>query len=112
MTHNRFFHGYCSNKGNAKSSFRYYIIESVREITDYNGGSVLETINKMEDFYFDDERIGDPFYGVYGSFKIDFKQSSMLITFSDSLERAIKLVENLTGNYVKETEQPIYRLPD
>lgn len=76
---------------------------------DYEGGTIIETINKVEDFYFDDERVSEPFYVVYGSFKIDFKTSSMLIASFPDLYRAIDLVENLTGNYVKETEQPIYR---
>lgn len=110
--HNRFFHGFCSNEGNNRSSFRYYIIETIRNISDYEGGSILETVNKLEDFYFDDDRIGEPFYAVFGSFKTGFPKSSMLVGTFENLSQAIDLVESLTGNYVKETEQPVYRLPD
>lgn len=109
---NRFFHGYCSNDGNPKSHFRYFIVETVQELTDHEGGTIFETVNNMEDFYFNEERIDQPFYAVYGSFKIDFKTSSRLIGTYSSLSQAISLVENLTGNFVKETEQPIYRIPD
>jgi hypothetical protein len=49
---------------------------------------------------------------VYGTFKAQFNKSSMVIGTFDQLHSAIDLVENLTGNYVKETEQPVYRVPD
>jgi hypothetical protein len=109
---NRFFHGFCLNTGNSKSNFQHFIIETVRPISDYSGRTITETINKMEDYYFDDDRIGNPFYMVYGTFKAQFNKSSMVIGTFDQLHSAIDLVENLTGNYVKETEQPVYRVPD
>lgn len=108
---NRFFHGFALNDGNNKSCFKHYIIESARELRDYSGEPIIETIIKMEDFYFDDERIGSPFYMVYGAFKTDSKRSSMVIGSFSELSKAIDLVENLSGNCVTETEQPVYRLP-
>lgn len=109
---NRFFHGYCSNDGNHQSHFRYFIVETVHELTDYENGTIFETVNNIEDYYFNNQRIDQPFYAVYGSFKIDFKTSSFLIGTFSSLAQAISLVENLTGNFIKETEEPVYRTPD
>lgn len=112
QTNNRFFYGFCKNHGNPRSHFNYFIIETVRELRDYNGEKIVETINKMEDYYFDDDRIGDPFYAVYGTLKPEFNRGSVLISTSYDLNKTIDLVQNLTGNYVTETEQPVYRLPD
>jgi len=81
-------------------------------VPDYSGGSIVETVNKMEDFYFDYERVGDPYYAVYGTLKSGFNRPSILISTFTSLDRAIDLVENITGNYMTETEQPVYRIPD
>ena len=110
--HNRFFHGFCKNTGNNSSNFSFYIIETVRNISDYNGGIIVETVNKIEDFYFDDNRIGEPFYAVFGTFKDNLNRSSMLIGTFENLSQAIDIIENITGNHVRETEQPVYRLPD
>lgn len=109
---NRYYHGYCRNNGNLKSSVNYYIIETVNEITDYEGGGVVETINSMEDFYFDDERIGDPFYAIYATLKEGSTKRSILISTKDSLDDAIYLVQSLSGNHMIETDQPVYRMPD
>lgn len=110
--HNRFYHGYCRNTGNARSNIQHFIIETVKNIPDYTGGSIVETVNEMEDFYFDDERIGDPYYAVYATLKAGFNRPSILVATFTSLARAIDLVENITGNYMIETKQPVYRVPD
>jgi hypothetical protein len=46
--------------------------------------------------------VGEVFYTIYGSFKIDFVQSSFKITTTNDLQTAIALVEHLTGNKVSE----------
>ena len=109
---NRFYHGYCKNTGNLRSNVQYFIIETVKNTPDYEGGSIVETVNKMEDFYFDEERVGEPYYAVYATLKAGFNKPSILISTFTSLDRAIDLVQNITGNYMIETEQPVYRIPD
>lgn len=109
---NRYYHGYCRNNGNPRSSVNYYIIETVREISDYEGGTIIETINNMEDFYFDEQRIGNPFYAIYAILKEGSAKASILISTKYSLDDAIYLVQSLSGNYMIETEQPVYRIPD
>ena len=110
---NRFFHGFCSNKGNANSQIKDFIIETVREIPNtQDGGIILESINNMEDFYFDEQRIGDPFYMVYGVPKGVFNQSAVVLGTFYNLQQAINLVEKVSGNFIKETDHPVYRVPE
>jgi|LakMenE18May11ns_1017448.scaffolds.fasta_scaffold9875345_4 hypothetical protein len=106
---NRFFHGFCANVGNLRSHFSKFIIETAHDITDYEGGTILETVSKMEDYYFNDERIGEPYYLIHGCLKPDFKQNVKFIAAFESLKQAIDLVEHLTGNEVIETEVPVYK---
>lgn len=106
---NRFYHGFVSNNGNAKSHFSKFIIETAHDITDYEGGTIIETIKKMEDYYFCDERVGEPYYLVHGTLKPDFKQSVKFIAAFENLQQAISLVEYLSGNTVIETEMPVYK---
>jgi hypothetical protein len=99
---NKFYQGHCGNDGNSRSHFRSFDIVTEREITDYEGGCILETVKSAEEYYDDTEMVGEPFYAVYGSFKIDFVQSSCKIMTTDKLEEAIAIVEHLTGNKVQE----------
>lgn len=106
---NRFFHGFCTNIGNNRSHFSKFIIETAHDLTDYEGGTILETVKKMEDYYFNDERVGEPYYLIHGCLKADFKQSTKFIAAFESLKQAIELVEHLSGNDIIETEVPIYK---
>ncbi|NBU33521.1 hypothetical protein EB118_10315 [bacterium] len=99
---NRFYQGFCLNTGNNASHFRSFEIITEREITDYEGGVIVESIKSAEEYYDDEEMIGEPFYAVYGSFKIGFVQSSSKILVTDNLEEAISIVEHLTGNKAQE----------
>jgi hypothetical protein len=99
---NRFYQGFCPNTGNSCSHFRGFDIVTEREITDYEGGSILESVKSAEDYYDDEGMVGEVFYTIYGSFKIDFVQSSFKITTTNDLQTAIALVEHLTGNKVSE----------
>ena len=58
----------------------------------------------MEDYYFFDERIGEPYYVIYGSLKSDTKKSLKFIAAFEELKRAIQLVQHFTGNDIEETE--------
>jgi hypothetical protein len=109
---NRFFYGFSLNYGNSSSHFRHFIIETVHDLNDYNGDTFIERVSRMEDYYFNEERVGEPYYVVYGSLKIDFKESSKFVASFESLNQAINLVEHLTGNPVTETDLPVYRPSD
>lgn len=106
---NRFFHGFCVNVGNSRSHFSKYIIETAHDITDYEGGTILETVTKMEDYYISEERIGEPYYLVHACFKPDFSQKIKFVAAFENLKQAVELVEHITGNTIIETEVPVFK---
>ena len=106
---NRFFHGFCTNLGNNKSHFSKFIIETAHDISDYDGGTIIETVTRMEDYYLNTERIGEPYYLIHGTLKPDFKQTVKFIAAFENLKQAIELVQCLSGNDVIETEVPVYK---
>ena len=99
---NRFFRGISPNTGNARSHFQYFAIDTVKEISDHEGGSIFDAVSSTEDFFSREQMISEPFYAVYGSFKPDHVQSGLPIGTFTNLEDAIRLVEMLTGNPVEE----------
>jgi hypothetical protein len=102
---NRLYRGWCSNEGNKRSHILHYRICTVRDITDYNGGTIPEEVNSLEEYFnIDDFGIDEPYYIVYGSFKFDFVRSSIKIFETSDLKIAVDIVEQLTGNKVQEDE--------
>ena len=100
---NRFFHGFATNDGNPKSHVKRFYIETVHDIKDYNGESIIERVSRMEDYYLSNERIDEPYYVVYASLKEHINESSKVIGAFEQLKMALNLVEHLTGNKVIET---------
>ena len=102
---NRFFKGWCSNEGNKRSKIIHYIISSVRDISDYSGGRIPEEIESLEEYFdVDGLSLGEPYYAIYGTFKLDVARGPIKIFETDELRVAIFIVEHLTGNRVKENE--------
>lgn len=99
---NRLYRGIVENTGNPKSHFQYFAIETVKEIRGLDGEIIFESIDSTEDYFNRDSIVGEPFYSVFGSFKIDHVQSGMSIATLDNLSDAIRLVEMLSGNTIKE----------
>ena len=99
---NKLYYGVCYNANNPHSHFRYFSINTVRNKSDGND-QYIDAIQTKDEYYtYDRNLYGDPFYQVYGSFKIDFAQTGMIITETDDLEYAINLVENLTGEKIRD----------
>lgn len=99
---NRVFRGIVDNTGNPRSHFQYFAIETVKEMRDSEGGIIFDMVKDAEDYFDRTSMIGEPFYSVYGSFKPDHVQSGMSIATLDNLSDAIRLVEMLSGNTIKE----------
>lgn len=100
---NKLFRGWCSNEGNGRSHILHYHIYTVRDITDYNGGSIPEEVNSLEEYFnFDGMTKGDPYYAIYGTFKLDIPRGPIKIFETEDLRAAIFIVESLTGNKVSE----------
>jgi hypothetical protein len=102
---NRYFKGWCSNEGNPRSHILHYHILTIRNISDYNGGFIPEEVNSLEE-YFNVDGIGidDPYYMVTGTFKFDFARTPIKILETSELKIAIDIVEQLTGNIIREDE--------
>lgn len=102
---NKLFRGWCSNEGNGKSHILHYHIYTLRDITDYNGGSIPEEIHTLEEYFnFDGMSKSDPYYAVYGTFKFDIPRGPIKIFESEDLKSAIFIVQELSGNKVVEDE--------
>lgn len=102
---NKLFTGWCSNEGNKNSHILHYRIYTIRDISDYNGGTLPEEISTLEEYFnIDGLGIGEPYYAVYGSFKFDIPKSPIKIFETEDLKSAIYIVEILSGNKVTENE--------
>ncbi len=102
---NRLFRGWCSNEGNPRSNILHFHIYTIRDITDYNGGIIPEEVDSLEEFFnIDGMAKSEPYYGVYGTFKMDIPRGPIKIFETPDLKVAVYVVEQLTGNRVKEDE--------
>jgi hypothetical protein len=102
---NKLFRGWCSNEGNGRSHILHYHIYTLRDITDYNGGSIPDEVNSLEEYFnMDGMAKGEPYYAIYGTFKFDIPRGSIKIFETEDLKAAIFIVEQLSGNKVIEDE--------
>ena len=102
---NRYFKGWCSNEGNKRSNILHYHIYTLRDISDYNGGTIPEEVNSLEE-YFNVDGLGsnESYYAVYATFKMNIPRGPIKIFETPDLKVAIYIVEQLSGNKVKEDE--------
>jgi hypothetical protein len=102
---NKLFRGWCSNEGNPRSHILHYHIYTIRDITDYNGGTIPEEVETLEEYFnIDGLSINEPYYAIYGTFKMDVPRGPIKIFETDELRSAVYIVEQLTGNKVVENE--------
>jgi hypothetical protein len=77
----------------------------VRDITDYAGGTIPEEVNSLEEYFNADLMAkDDPYYAVYATFKMDVQRGPIKIFETPDLKVAVYIIEQLTGNKVKEDE--------
>jgi hypothetical protein len=102
---NRFFRGWCSNEGNPRSHILHYLICTIRDLSDYEGGTIPEEVKNLEEYFnLDEEAIGDPYYAVYATFRLNIPKGPIKIFEGDDLRTAIFIVEKLSGNKVIEND--------
>ena len=79
---------HCKVKG-----FKKFSLETVRDISDYEGGLIQVKVDDLEDFLNNDESIDYPYYVIYGH-----RDSSVILlgTFFQ-YPKAITVFEHLTG---------------
>jgi hypothetical protein len=102
---NRFFKGWCSNEGNKRSHILHYHIYTLRDISDYNGGTIPEEVNSLEEYFnVDGLGLNESYYAVYATFKMDIQRGPIKIFETPDLKVAVYIVEQLSGNKVIEDE--------
>lgn len=105
---NKLFRGWCSNEGNNRSNILHYHIYTLRDITDYNAGFIPDEVHTLEEYYnLDNLAKSEPYYAIYGTFKMNIARGPIKIFETEELRMAIFIVEQLSGNKVIEDE--IYR---
>lgn len=100
---NRFYRGVVhSRQDNKHPSFRFVLIDTVKEIQDENGNFITDIFENKMDFLLFNRDIGDIFYGVYGSYWPENPKTSFMITETYDLNQAIRVAEEIMGNLIKD----------
>jgi hypothetical protein len=100
---NSLYDGWSSNRGNDRSEFIYYRILTIRDIkNDYE--IIPEEIKTLEEYYnIDGLGIDDPYYVVYGVYRMDVPKTMKKIGEFLNLKEAIQTLISITGNNVQES---------
>lgn len=99
---------------NTKSAYSGFEIITCREISDYNGGTIIEEVRSAEEYLnADEEALDDPFYRIFAVFKPEASWTTSdelsidnellpkrAIADFYNLKEAVKFLEELTGSKV------------
>lgn len=100
MRSNRLCNAFTLNTNN-KSVIKGFEIITCREMSDYNGGTIIEHLKTAEDFLDTDEfGLDDPFYRVFAVYKKDYNKTRKAIGDFYNVQEAMTFIEELTGNPV------------
>jgi hypothetical protein len=86
---------------NPKSPISHFILMTVREYNDYDGGTYIDEIRNISD-YLDNsyKAIDDPFYRIYGEKRTDdMKCNLILLAEFFHIEQAKEFLFNISGEY-------------
>lgn len=97
------------HNSSAKSAFSGFEIVTCREIPDYDGGTVIETVKTAEEYLNADEiALDEPFYRIFGIYKPktwmekygydNYIEKKRVIGDFYNIKEAVKFLEELTGN--------------
>lgn len=83
---------------NPKSPIEGFEIITCRELSDYEGGTVLEEIKTAEEFLnADEEAIDEPFYRIFAVYKQETGRSKKAIADFYNIKQATSFLQDLTG---------------
>lgn len=83
---------------NPSSRFKFFELITVREYSSPDGGTYIDRINTLTDFYADGRyAVDDPFYQIYGHYKIGFPQKERFIAEFFDLDSAVGFLQDLVG---------------
>ena len=84
---------------NPKSPIAYFLLVTVREFPDYEGGTYVDEIRDAEQFLNSDaDGIDEPYYQIYGErHTYDTEYKSIYLGEFYTLDKAKEFLYNLTG---------------
>lgn len=86
---------------NSKSPIVGFWITTCREISDYEGGTIIETVKTVEEYLDADElAVGDVFYRVIACYDKAYHSTKRAIGDFYSIKDAMNFVYELSGNEV------------
>lgn len=86
---------------NKKSLISHFILMTVREYMDYDGGTYIDEIKNSTDLLYNEHKaIDEPFYRIYGEKKEkDDKINLIFITEFFHINHAINFLYDITGEH-------------
>ena len=86
------------NHHNTKSYFQAFEIVTCREISDYEGGTIIQEVKTAEEFLNADEMaIDQPFYRVFGVYKQEYYKTRKALGDFYNVTDASVFIEEITG---------------
>jgi len=84
---------------NFKSPIEYFELVTVREFSDYGGGTFIDQITSAEQFFDkESEAVDEPFYQIYGKrYAHDDRYEAIFLGEFYSLDNAKEFLYNITG---------------
>lgn len=84
---------------NPKSPIEYFRLITVREFSDYEGGTIIDAITSAEQFLdTEDEALDEPYYQIYGQrYSHDSEYKAIFLGEFYTLDKAKEFLYNLTG---------------
>jgi hypothetical protein len=84
---------------NPKSPIEYFRLITVREFSDYEGGTIIDTITSAEQFLdTEEEALDEPFYQIFGQRYLEDSRTDVIFLGEFyTLDKAKEFIYNLTG---------------
>jgi hypothetical protein len=83
-----------------KSLFRSFELVTLREYSDYNGGTYIDEINTAAEYLDASDAYDDPFYRIYGVYKNPMPRKMTFIADFFNIQEARKFLHELTGESI------------
>lgn len=86
---------------NHKSPIEGFQIVTCRELPDYEGGTIIESVTSAEEFLnTDEEALDDPFYRIFAVYKKETNRSKKAIADFYDVDQAREFLYDLTGENI------------
>lgn len=86
---------------NSKSPLSHFILMTVREYNDDNGGTYIDEIRSVSDYlHYSYKAIDDPFYRIYGEKRRDNVECDLVLLGEFfHIDQAREFIYNISGEY-------------